>query len=98
MKAARAWGILKAIVVGLLGLLAAFAGVKIAQAAKAVLVGRVEGPGHNFAVDLHDLGSLTVTRPEGGTVKVTLPPGIRADRVRAVALVPGRPAEVEILP
>lgn len=94
----KAWRILKAIGAALLGLAAAFLGIRLAQAVKAVLVGRLEGQAHNFAVDPTDLGSLTVSRPEGGTVKVTLPPGIRADRVRAVTFVPGRPAEVEVLP
>lgn len=97
MKAARLWQILKAAGAVLLGLAAAFAGIQVARAIRASL-GRVEGSGHNFAVDPRDLGSLTLTLPEGGTVKVSLPAGIRADRVRAVAYVPGGTAVVELLP
>lgn len=88
---------LKAAAAAIAALASALAGVLIYKTLRAELGAVAEGSGDVFAVVAGAPGLLDVLH-DGQPIRVKLPEGITASRVKAVAVVPSGAATVEVLP
>jgi len=78
------------------GILALFAAREIAALIRQSREGKVSGAGQPFRPSPQDPSIVLVETPRG-TEPVQLPPGITAPDVRAVEVVPAKPATVEVV-